>query len=146
MPFETIVVGSDGSADAAQALRVAIEISSPDTVVHVVSAFDPPSDSAVGQFIATLPLEIRDTHDPTSGAQEVLRAASAEVKGASLAFVDHLVDADAAEAILDVADKVGADLIVVGCRGAGEHGRFRRGSVSDRVAGEATRSILVVQG
>lgn len=145
MPFERIVVGTDGSADAEAALAAATEIASADTTIHLVTAFDPPSDSAVGRFIATLPLEYRDQHDPTSRSQEVLRVASSIVRAAGIAAVDHLVDAEPAEAILDVADQIDADLIVVGCRAADEHDRFRRGSVSDKVVGATNRSILVVQ-
>lgn len=56
----------------------------------------------------------------------------------------HLVVADPASAILDVAERSGADLIVVGSRGHGRIKRFVRGSVSARVATHAPHSVLVV--
>ena len=145
MPFTTIVVGTDGSDCADAAVNAALEIVPPDGTVHLVAAFDPPSDSEVGRFIASLPREFRDSHDPTGRSQEVVRKVSAQVTAAGIRCIDHLVDDEAAAAILDVADKVNADLIVVGCRGLGAAERFRRGSVSDRVNGQATRSVLVVQ-
>ena len=146
MAFETIVVGVDGSRGAELAVNAAIDIAGGAATLHVVAAFDPPSDSEIGRFIASLPAEFREGHDPTARAQEVLREASSLANGAGVRFVDHLVDADAATAILDVAAKTGADLIVVGCRGLGVADRMRRGSVSDRVVAETTRSVLVVHG
>ena len=56
----------------------------------------------------------------------------------------HFVDEDPASAILDVADKVDADLIVVGSRGLGRASRLVRGSVSSKIANHAQRSFLVV--
>ena len=56
MAFSTIVVGVDGSSGADAALGAALEVagSDPETAIHVVAAFDPPSDSEIGRFIASL--------------------------------------------------------------------------------------------
>lgn len=58
---------------------------------------------------------------------------------------EHEVGGDAALGILDVAEKVGADLIVVGARGRGAVARFVRGSVSTRVAHHSPCDVLVVE-
>ena len=55
-----------------------------------------------------------------------------------------VIDDDPASAILDVAEKVEADLIVVGSRGLGRASRFVRGSVSAKVANHAHTSFLVL--
>jgi nucleotide-binding universal stress UspA family protein len=57
----------------------------------------------------------------------------------------HVVPDDPAVAILDVAQREGADLVVVGSRGLGGMKRFLRGSVSARVAAHAPMSVLIVQ-
>ena len=56
----------------------------------------------------------------------------------------HVVPDDPATAILDVADREGAELVVVGSRGLGGMKRFLRGSVSARVAAHAPMSVLIV--
>ena len=57
----------------------------------------------------------------------------------------HLVEDDAASALLALADDTDADLIVVGSRGLGRAARFLRGSVSSRIANHADRSVMIVK-
>ena len=56
----------------------------------------------------------------------------------------HFVDDNPASAMLDVADDVGATMIVVGSRGLGRGTRFIRGSVSSRIANHAKTSFMVI--
>jgi len=51
-----------------------------------------------------------------------------------------------AEAIVDTARKVGADLIIVGRRGLSGVTRFLIGSVSDRIAHHAHCPVLLIDG
>jgi nucleotide-binding universal stress UspA family protein len=51
-----------------------------------------------------------------------------------------------AEAIVDTARKVGADLIIVGRRGLSGVTRFLTGSVSDRIARYAHCPVLLIDG
>ena len=51
-----------------------------------------------------------------------------------------------AEAIVDTARKIGADLIIVGRRGLSGVTRFLIGSVSDRIARYAHCPVLVIDG
>ena len=51
-----------------------------------------------------------------------------------------------AEAIVDTARKVGADLIIVGRRGLSGVTRFLMGSVSDRIAHHAHCPVLLIDG
>ncbi|HTU71539.1 MAG TPA: universal stress protein [Candidatus Baltobacteraceae bacterium] len=51
-----------------------------------------------------------------------------------------------AEAIVDTARKVGADLIIVGRRGLSGMTRFLMGSISDRIARYAHCPVLVIDG
>ena len=59
--------------------------------------------------------------------------------------IRHESSHGAAEAILDVATEVDADLIIVGARGLGALGRFIRGSVSTKVAHHAPCNVLIVE-
>lgn len=52
----------------------------------------------------------------------------------------------AAEALIEVAEDTGADLIVVGSRGLNAAERFLLGSVSQKVAQHAPCTVMVVCG
>jgi len=144
MKVRTVVVGTDGSDNARSALYVAAEIVADDGVVHVVSAYEPPSARAATAILASLPAEFRDTYDPFAPVHQILQEAADLFHHRKVNCETHFVDDDPAGAILDLADEVDADLIVVGSRGLGRGTRFIRGSVSSRIASHAKRSFLVV--
>ena len=75
---------------------------------------------------------------PTDRVSRFLEAAGVGTKG-------HFVEDHPAAAILEVANEIGADLIIVGSRGLGRATRFLRGSVSTRVADHAETSFMVIQ-
>lgn len=143
MKVHTVVVGIDGSADARRALDVAIDHVAEDGVVHVVTAFDRSSRADFERLLASLPDEFRDA-DIEATPRGYLRAAEGILEERGVPHVAHFVDDGAAAAILDLADEVDADLIVIGTRGLGRVERFVRGSVSARVANHARTSLMMV--
>ncbi len=74
-----------------------------------------------------------------------LASARAALFSTGIRLVEHPVTGDPATGILDVADEVGTDLVVVGARGLGAAARFMRGSVSTRVAHHSRCDVLVVE-
>ena len=78
-----------------------------------------------------------------SGATELLESARKRGVKADLLIVEG---GHPAEAIVDTARKVGADLIIVGRRGLSGVTRFLIGSVSDRIARYAHCPVLVIDG
>jgi nucleotide-binding universal stress UspA family protein len=144
MELETIVVGFDGSANARRALQAAIDLSQDKTTVHVVTAFDPPSAEQLQQILHVLPEEYRTGYDLLEGPRGELRDAEHTLENHGIKHEGHFVSDKPAAAILDVAEEVDADLIVVGSRGLGRATRFLRGSVSSRIAAHAPRSFLVI--
>lgn len=143
MEAKTIVVGYDGSPDARRALDAAIDHIADDGVIHVVTAFDRPSREEVARIVAHLPEEFRYT-DLEETPRGYLRAAEERLERRGIDHVGHFVDEHAAAAILDLADEVDADLIVVGTRGLGRMERFVRGSVSARIANHARTSLMMI--
>lgn len=143
MKAHSIVVGYDGSADARRALDAAIDHAADDGVVHVVTAFDRPTRDAIVRLVASLPAEFRNV-DVDETPRGYLRAAEHLLESHGIRHVGHFVDDHPAAAILDVADEVEADLIVVGTRGLGRIERFTRGSVSARIANHARTSLMMV--
>lgn len=77
------------------------------------------------------------------GAGELLESAKKRGVKAELLVVEG---GHPAEAIVDTARKVGADLIIVGRRGLSGVTRFLIGSVSDRIARYAHCPVLVIDG
>ena len=145
MGFETIVVGIDGSANAGTALQVAADLASSDSVIHLVTAYRPASDREIAEVLARVPQEFHSSFDPIGPSLDMLTRAERYLEACRVDHKSHLVSEDPAGAILDVAESVGADLIVVGSRGLGMATRFIRGSTSARIANHAHCSFLVVQ-
>jgi nucleotide-binding universal stress UspA family protein len=123
--FRTIVVGTDGSDTARQAVREAVELAAaPGASVELVSAYAPGRREDV---------------------EATLREAGEEVEAAGVAVRTYAREGDAADAILDVAEERGADLIVVGNKGMTGAKRFLLGSVPNKVSHHAPCSVLIVR-
>lgn len=144
MEFKTVVVGYDGSSNGREALRVASDATGEGGTVHVVTAFHAPPRHEVAAMIAALPDEFKTSYDVLAIPRDQLNEATTWLADRGIQNKGHFVEDDPASAILDTADQVDADLIVVGSRGLGRGTRFVRGSVSSRVASHARRTFIVV--
>ena len=143
--YKTIVVGTDGSATADGAVAAAASLAQLcGAKLHLVTAFKV-SRFEVASASGGAPLT-----DTTAGAtmhQEAAneiaeRAKSSWAKG--LEVEAHTVNGDAVSAILDVADAVAADLVVVGSKGMHGTRRFI-GSVPNSVSHGASCAVLIVK-
>ena len=144
MGYHAVVVGYDGSSDADAAVEAAADQVAADGAVHVVTAFHPESAARLAERLQQLPEEFRDSYDPDARERERQHPALALLQARGVACTGHVVPDDPATAIIDVARREGADLVVVGSRGLGRMRRFVRGSVSARVATHAPTSVLIV--
>ena len=144
MRVDTIVVGVDGSHCARTALEAAIDLAREGTVVHVVTAYKPPSQREITEILEMLPDEYAMGYDQLSAPRTYMADAEALVAARGVRHEGHLIEGDPASAILDVAEKADAGLIVIGSRGLGRVSRVVRGSVSSKVAAHATCDFLVV--
>lgn len=145
MLANTIVVGFDGSADARRALDVGMDHCAEDGVIHVVTAYHDVSYSAYNTLMSSLPDEYRNTFDPGAPWRDHLHDAEVLLDVRGIKHEGHLVEDHPASAILDTADAVGADLIIVGSRGLGGLKRFLSGSVSARLANHARTSLMIIR-
>src|SRR5690242_5210034 len=113
---DSIVVGTDGSDTAGRAVAEAVRFAKAlDAKVHVVSAFEPLRGARVhgapeGAARVWAPL-------PDDEVEAILSQAAASVRHAGLDVTTHAVRDDPADALLGVAENVGATLIVVGSKG-----------------------------
>ena len=135
--FETVVVGADESATAAEAVRVAIElVKLTDGQLHIVTAYKPQQlHSAAGE-------EFSGSLSSVDLAQTVLTDLASRARSGGVAVETHLKDAAPADAICDVAALVKADVIVVGNKGMTGLRRVL-GSVPNSVAHQAPCAVLI---
>jgi nucleotide-binding universal stress UspA family protein len=131
---ESIVVGTDGSETAALAVAEAVRLASAlQAEVHVVSAYDPAPALAAGLVVAPL-------DDPTAVA---LAQAADLLRAANVPFTTHEVRGSPEDALVEVANEVGASMIVVGNQGM--RGILRVfGSVPNSVSHRARCNVLIV--
>jgi nucleotide-binding universal stress UspA family protein len=84
--------------------------------------------------------------NPRADVLGLLEAARQEAKTAGVDQVETCArQGDAADAILDVAEEQGAELIVVGNKGMTGAKRFLLGSVPNKVSHHAPCSVLIVR-
>jgi nucleotide-binding universal stress UspA family protein len=137
-----IVVGTDGSETASRALDEAIRLAKAlDAELHVVTAYKPLRGAKVsgapeGAARVWAPL-------PDSQASAVADEAAARVRLAGLKAQSHLTERDPGDALLEVAQKVDAELIVVGNRGMSGARRVL-GSVPNKVSHAAQCNVMIV--
>lgn len=144
--FARLVVGADGSDTATEAVRQAIDVASRlGASLTVVSAHEPVPQSRLPRERRQVPAAMahlvggREQVDETlAAAAELAREQGVEVRTAAR-------EGDPADAILDVAEEEGADLVIVGNKGMTGARRFLLGSVPDKVSHHASCSVLIVR-
>ncbi len=144
--FTRIVVGTDGSETAAEAVRQAVDLAKlAGATLSIVSAYAPvPSRRVQGEQSAA-PADVQYEIGPREDVNLVLDAAAASARKDGIEVQTHPVEADPAEAILSVAEETKADLIVVGNKGMTGARRFLLGSVPNNISHHAPCSVMVVR-
>jgi nucleotide-binding universal stress UspA family protein len=144
--FSRIVVGTDGSETAAEAVRQAADLAKlSGAQLSIVSAFEPVSKRRIEGEQQGIPADVQHEIGPREDVNLVLEAAAAAVKKDGVEVQTHPVEGNPAEGILNVAEQTGADLIVVGNKGMTGARRFVLGSVPNNVSHHAPCSVLVVR-
>jgi len=144
MKRATIVLGYDGSECAQRALDVAVSLAEESATIHVVTAYDAPTNRYISELYASVPEEFTMNIDLLAAPRQTLEDAVHSVERHGITAGRHLVDDDPGGAILDVANEVDADLIVVGSRGRGRAAQMLRGSVSTKIAHHSPVDFIVV--
>ena len=138
-----IVVGTDGSERAGRALQEAIRMAAAlQAELHVVSAYEP----VRGARIVGAPEAAAKVWAPQPDAdvQTALGEAAASVRARDVKVTTHAINKDPADALLEVAAEVEADLIVVGNKGMHGAKRFVLGNVPNKVSHRASCNVLIV--
>jgi nucleotide-binding universal stress UspA family protein len=143
----SILVGTDGSATASIAVAQAIELArAMGARLQIVSANEPVTAGPLGIGRLHAAGDIQWPAPPRENALPVLDAARRDALAAGVADVETFPRVgDAADAILDVAEEQGTDLIIVGHKGMTGATRFLLGSVPNKVSHHAPCSVLIVR-
>ena len=138
-----IVVGIDESEPSARGLRKALELATAlKSDLHVIHAVHIPGTllAVLNQVPADIvKLEHAQRDSVWAAAEPLLDGAAIEIKRVDLTGYP-------ADALVEYAEAVGADLIVIGSRGRGELAALFLGSTSHRILHLAHCDVLVVKG
>jgi nucleotide-binding universal stress UspA family protein len=145
--FRSIVVGTDGSETAQEAVRQAIELAQlAGATLEVVSAYEPVSAARLREEATEVPRDLEWSVNPREDVDATLSAVVGEARSAGVEAVrTYARQGDPADAILDVAEEQRSDLIVVGNKGMTGAKRFLLGSVPNKVSHHAPCSVLIIR-
>jgi nucleotide-binding universal stress UspA family protein len=144
--FTRIVVGTDGSDTAAEAVRQAVDLAKLSGArLSIVSAYEPVSKRRLEGEQKDAPVDVQYEIGPREDVNLVLDAAAAAAKKEGVEVQTHPIEASPSDAILNVAEETDADLIVVGNKGMTGARRFVLGSVPNNVSHHAPCSVIIVR-
>ncbi len=143
--YRTIVVGLDGSAFAEEALDQAYAVAKATgaSLQLVAAAPSPVAYATGGQAMAA---NVQAAYeDQATHLRVYLQATAARLENFGLTIDTHLVYGPPAEAILDTAARLAADLIVLATHGRSGWQQVRFGSVALKVVRAADHPVLLVR-
>ena len=145
--FRSIVVGTDGSNTANEAVKSAIEIArAMDAKLQLVSAYEPVPNARLREERQQAPDDVQWSVNAREDVEGTLNDAADMAREAGVSVVETFGrQGDPADAILDVAEETHAELIVVGNKGMTGARRFLLGSVPNKVSHHAPCSVLIVR-
>ncbi len=144
--FGTMVVGTDGSETALQAVREAADLAVElGAAVHLVSAYEPVANQRLREERESIPADLEWLINPREDVRGMLEDAAEELRARGLKVETHPREGDPADAILDVAEEQQAQLIVVGNKGMSGAKRFLLGSVPNKISHHAPCSVLIIR-
>jgi nucleotide-binding universal stress UspA family protein len=140
--FSHIIVAWDGSDHARRAVEYGVEVAKRfDGRLQLLSVARHAEHAETQDERLESRRDAREFYE--TSARDLLTLASQRGVETELLIVEG---GHPAEAIVDTARKVGADLIIVGRRGLSGMTRFLIGSISDRIARYAHCPVLLIDG
>jgi nucleotide-binding universal stress UspA family protein len=144
--FKSIVVGTDGSDTATQAVREAVDLAKAvGAKLELVSAYEPVSNQRLQSERRDAPEDVQWSINPKEDVEATLSDAAEIATAAGVTVEKFARRGDPADAILDVAEESEADLIIVGNKGMTGAKRFLLGSVPNKVSHHAPCSVLIIR-
>ena len=144
--FGSIVVGTDGSTTAQEAVRQATELAKGlNAKIYLVSAYEPVPEGRLREERQQVPEDLQWMVNPREDVEGTLRESAESLMSDGVEVETLAREGDPADAILDVAEEKEADLIVVGNKGMTGAKRFLLGSVPNKVSHHAPCSVMIIR-
>lgn len=139
--FEKILLAVDGSEHALHATKKAAELARAlkPKELRVVVVYDP-----IPMYLGEPNMQIAIT-SRKGEAEGILEKALQEIGDVPCEIHSAIIEGEAAEAIIDVANTRKSDLIVMGSRGLGRLAGLVLGSTSQKVVAHAPCPVLIVR-
>jgi len=147
-PFQRILVGIDFSANSRLALEIAVRFARQDgAALHVLHCFEAPSNRVLHRSRTSLTSPEEQAQHRRELAQRARDFSMPALKDAGSVRAEvELVDAPAHRSgLVAHAEKVGADLVVLGTRGRSNLRDILLGSTAEKVLAESRCSVLAVR-
>jgi nucleotide-binding universal stress UspA family protein len=144
----TIVVGTDGSDTATEAVRHAADLAAKTSAqLRIVSAFSRKTTSEQRrEDIGDAPSDVEHSTEAISYVEEDLNRAREIAEGVGVTEIElHPIEGEPADVLIGVAEKYDADLIVVGNKGMTGAKRFLLGSVPNQISHHAPCSVFIAK-
>lgn len=141
--YTTVVVGTDGSDSSLRAVDRAGQLASgPDAKVVIATAYlDSPEDARAADALGSEGYKVTGA----GPIYEILRDAADRARAAGAANVEErAIKGAPVDALVDLANEVGADLLVVGNVGLNTIAGRLLGSVPANVARKSKTDVLIV--
>src|SRR5438067_1954890 len=144
MAYRNVVVGTDGSATAELAVRHAAYLAkSFGARLTIVTAFAPQPTAATD--LTEVPEDLKWRITDSAGADERAERAQRIAKEVGVKEVRRRTSpGDPANALIEVAEDSGGDLIVVGSKGMSSPSRFVLGSVPNKVSHHTPCDVMII--
>lgn len=143
--MQHVIVGTDGSDTSMGAVREAAEIAgATGATLHIACSAHVAAELAV---LTLEPILVPEGFDEQAfrGANAAIGKASEVAKQYTDKIEGHVLQGDAASALIGLVEETNADLLVVGSRGMTGAARFLVGSVANRCAHHAPCSVLIAR-
>jgi nucleotide-binding universal stress UspA family protein len=143
---KSMVVGTDGSDTATEAVRQAIDLARClDAKIYLVSAYEPVPKGRLRDERRQAPDDLEWMVNPRADVDHTLQVAAERVREAGVEVETFAREGDPADSILDVAEEKEADVVVVGNKGMTGAKRFLLGSVPNKVSHHAPCSVMIIR-
>jgi nucleotide-binding universal stress UspA family protein len=139
--FDQILLAVDGSEHALHAAKVAGDLvrSVKAKELRIVIAYEPvPAYLGEPNLQNTISARMNESQDVLHEAESIVGQVPAEIHS-------ELIEGQIADAIINVAETRGCDLIIMGSRGLGRLAGALLGSNSQKVVSEAQCPVLIVR-
>jgi nucleotide-binding universal stress UspA family protein len=139
----TVAVGTDGSGTATKAVESALDLAERyGARIVFISAYQPVDEHRLRREKREAPQDIQWAINPEEDVDATLRAAEELAEERGLKWMSEAAMGDPADVLLRLAEKHGADVLVIGNKGM--HRRVL-GSVPNSVTHGATCSVVLVK-